>query len=119
EHSSLENVISELEGMDVLIKIIPDMYDILSGSVRMTSIFGAPLIIINRQIMPAWQQTIKRIMDISVSLLVLLVFSPVFIGVALMVKFTSKGPVFFSQERIGLHGKPFMIYKFRSMYQNA
>lgn len=119
EHASLESVISELEGMDVLIKIIPDMYDILSGSVRMTSIFGAPLIIINRQIMPAWQQTIKRIMDICVSLFVLLLFAPVFIGVAFMVKFTSKGPVFFSQERIGLHGKPFMIYKFRSMYQNA
>ncbi|MAC96094.1 MAG: polyprenyl glycosylphosphotransferase [Flavobacteriales bacterium] len=119
EHESLERIISELEGLDVLIKIIPDMYDILSGSVRMTSIFGAPLIIINREIMPAWQQTIKRAIDILVSLFVLIVFSPVFIVVGLIVKFTSKGPIIFSQERIGIHGKPFMIHKFRSMYIDA
>lgn len=119
EHESLENIISELEGLDVLIKVIPDMYDILSGSVRMSSIFGAPLIIINREIMPAWQQTIKRTIDILVSLGVLLLFSPLYIVVGLLVKFTSPGPIIFSQERIGLHGKPFMIHKFRSMYTDA
>lgn len=119
EHESLEAIISELEGLDVLIKVIPDMYDILSGSVRMSSIFGAPLIIINREIMPAWQQTVKRTIDILTALFVLIVFSPVFIIVGLIVKFTSKGPIIFSQERIGIHGKPFMIHKFRSMYTNA
>ncbi len=119
EHASLEMIIAELEGLDVLIKVIPDMYDILSGSVRMSSIFGAPLIVINREIMPAWQQTVKRTIDITVALLVLLIFSPLYIAVGLMVKFTSKGPIIFSQERIGLHGKPFMIHKFRSMYTDA
>ena len=119
EHESLEQIISELEGLNVLIKVIPDMYDILSGSVRMSSIFGAPLIIINREIMPVWQQTIKRTIDIFVSLFVLICFSPLYIFVGFMVKFTSKGPVFFSQERIGIHGKPFMIHKFRSMYTDA
>lgn len=119
EHKSLENIISELEGLNVLIKVIPDMYDILSGSVRMSSIFGAPLIVINREIMPAWQQTIKRGIDISASLFVLLIFSPLYFVVGLLVKFTSKGPIFFSQERIGIHGRPFMIYKFRSMFVDA
>lgn len=119
EHESLENIISELEGLDVLIKIIPDMYDILSGSVRMSSIFGAPLIIINREIMPPWQQTIKRSIDIFASIFVLVVFSPVYFVVGLLVKFTSPGPIIFSQERIGIHGKPFMIHKFRSMYTDA
>lgn len=119
EHASLENIIGELEGLDVLIKVIPDMYDILSGSVRMTSIFGAPLIIINREIMPAWQQTIKRTIDIAVSIFVLTCFSPLYIAVGLAVKFTSKGPIIFSQERIGIHGRPFMIHKFRSMYIDA
>ncbi|KAA3648537.1 MAG: sugar transferase [Bacteroidetes bacterium] len=119
EHQNLEQIISELEGLNVLIKVIPDMYDILSGSVRMSSIFGAPLIIINREIMPAWQQTIKRTIDIVASLCFLILFSPLYLIVALAVKFTSPGPVFFSQERIGLHGKPFMIHKFRSMYVNA
>ena len=119
EHVSLENVISQLEGLNVLIKVIPDMYDILSGSVRMTSIFGAPLITINREIMPAWQQTIKRGIDIFFSLFVLLIFSPVYIVVGILVKSTSKGPIIFAQERIGIHGKPFQIYKFRSMYIDA
>ncbi len=75
EHQGLEKIISELEGQNVLVKVIPDMYDILSGSVKMTSIFGAPLIIINREIMPPWQQTIKRLIDILFSLFVLIIFS--------------------------------------------
>ncbi len=119
EHESLENIISELEGLNVLIKVIPDMYDLMSGSVRMTSIFGAPLIIINREIMPVWQQTIKRVIDILAALFALIVFSPLYIVVALLVKFTSNGPIIFSQERIGIHGKPFMIHKYRSMYTDA
>lgn len=119
EHKSLENILSKLEGLNVLIKVIPDMYDILSGSVKMSSIFGAPLIIINREIMPPWQQTVKRMIDIFVSLFVLIVFSPLFIFVGLIVKVTTKGPIIFSQERIGIHGKPFMIRKFRSMYVDA
>lgn len=119
EHHNLEKIISELEGQNVLIKVIPDMYDILSGSVKMTSIFGAPLIIINREIMPTWQQTIKRLFDISASLFVLITFSPLYLAIAIIVKSTSKGPAFFKQERIGIHGKPFNIFKFRSMYTDA
>ena len=119
EHKSLENIIGELEGLNVIIKVIPDMYDILSGSVKMSSIFGAPLIIINREIMPAWQQTTKRAMDIAASVFVLTVFNPLYLIVSILVKSSSKGPVIFSQERIGIHGKPFMIHKFRSMYTDA
>lgn len=119
EHQKLEAIIAVLEGYDIIIKIIPDMYDIMSGSVKMSTIFGAPLIIINREIMPPWQQTIKRMIDIAVSLFVLIVFSPVYIIVGLIVKFTTPGPIIFAQERIGIHGKPFNIYKFRSMYIDA
>jgi exopolysaccharide biosynthesis polyprenyl glycosylphosphotransferase len=119
EHKSLENIISELEGLNIIVKVIPDMYDILSGSVKMSSIFGAPLIIINREIMPPWQQTIKRAMDIVVSIFVLTVFSPLYLIVSMLVRTSSKGPIIFSQERIGIHGKPFMIHKFRSMYTDA
>ena len=95
------------------------MYDILSGSVKMTSIFGSPLIIINPSLMPIWQQSLKRIIDIAVSLFFLILLSPLYLITCCIVKFTSKGPVFFSQERIGLHGNPFIIYKFRSMYLDA
>lgn len=95
------------------------MYDILSGSVKMTGIFGAPLIEIQPYLMPVWQHYIKRIIDIVASSIFLLVMFPVYIIIAIIIKSTSKGPVFFSQERIGLHGLPFNIYKFRSMYTDA
>jgi exopolysaccharide biosynthesis polyprenyl glycosylphosphotransferase len=119
EHENIGRIINDLEGSKVLIKVIPDIYDILSGSVKMTTIFGAPLIVVNSEIMPPWQQTTKRALDILSSLFVLTIFSPVIITTALIVKLTSKGPAIFSQERIGQHGKPFMIYKFRSMYVDA
>jgi exopolysaccharide biosynthesis polyprenyl glycosylphosphotransferase len=119
EHNSLGSIITELEGLDVLIKVIPDMYDILSGSVKMSSIFGTPLIVITKDIMPTWQQSVKRIIDVFTSFVVLILFSPFYIITALVVVLTSKGPAFFAQERIGIHGKPFTIYKFRSMRTDA
>lgn len=119
EHDFIGRIINELEDKDVIIKIIPDMYDILAGTVKMTSIFGSPLIIINPSLMPVWQQSVKRIIDIIVSLFFILLLSPVFIITSLIIKLTSKGPVFFQQERIGLHGNPFTIFKFRSMYVGA
>ncbi len=119
EHDRINAIINELENAPVLIKIIPDMYDILSGSVKMTSIFGAPLIEVSREIMPPWQQSLKRIFDIGLSIIALTVFSPVYIIVAMCVKFSSRGPIFYSHERIGLHGKPFQIHKYRSMYIDA
>lgn len=119
EHENLGRIINELDQNDVIIKVIPDMYDILSGSVKMTSIFGAPLIEISREIMPVWQQSLKRIMDIAISVFVLTAFSWVYLIVAIAVKVGSKGPVFYSHYRIGLHGKPFLIHKFRSMYVDA
>ncbi|MGZ3836740.1 MAG: sugar transferase, partial [Mucilaginibacter sp.] len=119
EHENIGKIVNELDYQGLIIKVIPDMYDILSGSVKMTSIFGAPLIEISREIMPTWEQSVKRIIDISASLLVLTAFSWVYIIVALAVKMTSKGPIFYSHERIGWHGKPFMIHKFRSMSVDA
>lgn len=119
EHDKLGSIINDLEGLPVIIKIIPDMYDILSGSVKMSSIFGTPLIIINKEIMPLWQHSLKRIIDVTVAVFVLIVFSPVYFFTALVVMFTSRGGAFFSQERIGIHGKPFYIFKFRSMCADA
>jgi exopolysaccharide biosynthesis polyprenyl glycosylphosphotransferase len=69
--------------------------------------------------MPAWQQSIKRIMDILLSMMVLVVFFPLYLFTAIGVKLSSPGPVFYSHERIGWHGRPFRIYKFRSMRTDA
>jgi exopolysaccharide biosynthesis polyprenyl glycosylphosphotransferase len=119
EHEELNKIISSLEGQSVNIKIIPDMYDLISGKVKMNYIFGSALIDISPDIMPAWQKNIKRIVDIIISTIVLLVFSPFLLMISLIIYSTSKGPVFYKQERLGKNGKPFMILKFRTMYMNA
>ncbi|MBL4624499.1 MAG: sugar transferase [Flavobacteriales bacterium] len=119
EHESIRSIINEIQGREVYIKIIPSIYDILSGSVKMTAIFGVTLIDVTKEIMPQWQHSLKRIMDIVASISVLIFGFPFFLVISLIVKFTSKGSVIYSHERIGKNGTPFMIHKFRSMYQNA
>ncbi len=119
EHESLRRIINILEDTNVIIKILPDMYDILSGSVKMNAIFGAPLIEIYPTLMPAWQRFAKRVFDIFFSLFVLIVLSPLYLFAAIGVKLSSKGSILYNHERIGMHGQPFTIYKFRSMYANA
>jgi exopolysaccharide biosynthesis polyprenyl glycosylphosphotransferase len=119
EHDKIGQILNTLNGKSVNVKIIPKMYDILSGQVRMSSILGAPLIDINQEIMPVWQKSVKRIVDVAISIFSLIILSPVFALIAILVKLGSEGPVFYSHERIGLNGKPFRIYKFRSMFQDA
>ncbi len=119
EHDRLKTIISRLEGGDVRIKILPDMYDILSGTVEMSNIFGALLINVNSEVMPVWQRTFKRLIDISVSIVSLILLTPLFIVLGVLVKLSSPGPILFKQERIGKNGVPFKIIKFRTMYQNS
>lgn len=119
EHANINKIINELEDMPVIVKIIPDMYDILSGSVKMNAIFGAPLIEISPELMPVWQRSVKRILDIFISIVVMVLLFPLYLFTAFGVLLTSKGSLFYSHERIGLHGQPFKIYKFRSMVADA
>ena len=116
EHNRLREILNVLFDFDqVLVKIIPDMYDIMLGSVKMNHVFGAVLIEIEQGLMPKWQRLVKRMIDVAVSVLMLAVLSPLYIYIALRVRLSSPGPVLFRQQRIGLNGTPFTIYKFRSM----
>lgn len=119
EHEKLKEILTELELTEVLIKIIPEMDDILIGSVKTTAIFGAPFIEIKSYSMPIWQQSIKRLIDISVSLIILVIFSPIYLIISIIIIFTSKGGALYSHYRIGKGGVPFKILKFRSMYLDA
>lgn len=119
EHRELERILSKLDDVGIIVKVIPDMYDIIAGSVRMDAIYGTPLIQIERDLMPQWQTVLKRATDIVFSSLALLLLSPVYLLTMLAVKLDSPGPAFYRQERIGKGGKPFDIIKFRSMYVNA
>jgi exopolysaccharide biosynthesis polyprenyl glycosylphosphotransferase len=121
EHNRLKEIMNILFdfGEKLLVKIIPDMYDIMLGNVKMTSVYGAVLIEVEQDLMPKWQRLVKRLMDVSVSAVMLVLLSPLIIYIMIRVRLSSKGPIFFRQKRIGLNGQPFQIIKFRSMYTDA
>ncbi len=119
EQVLLEKIIDRLSEKDVEIKIQPSTLDILAGSVKTSSIMGAPLIDLKTGLMPDWQQNIKRLLDVMAALSGLVILSPLMLYAALMVRYSSKGSIFFMQERIGYKGKSFRMYKFRSMINNA
>lgn len=119
ERNTIQKIITILENTNVVIKVIPDMQDILLGSVKMTSVFHTPLIQITPDLMPVWQQSLKRIIDIFASILAMIILIPVYLFVAVGVKLSSKGPILYSQERVGLNGTPFYMHKFRTMFQDA
>jgi exopolysaccharide biosynthesis polyprenyl glycosylphosphotransferase len=118
-HDLLVEVISECEPKNVGLKIVPDLYEILSGQARTSQIYGVPLIDIMPQLMPEWEKKLKRIMDVLVSLLILIISSPVLLLTALAIKIETPGPVFFKQERCGIDGLVFKMIKFRSMRKDA
>lgn len=119
EHDKIEKILDDLIDCNVSVKAIPGMYEIFTGKVKMSAIMGTPLVEISHMLMPPWQETLKHFIDIVLSLLALIISSPLFLIMLIGVKISSKGPVFYKQERIGKNGKPFTIYKFRSMYVDS
>lgn len=119
EHNKLQDILAQLSHRKVVIKITPDLYDIISGSVKTSNVFGTILIEIYPELMPDWQRVIKRTIDVLASIFVLILLSPLYLFAAIKVKLSSPGNIFYKQSRIGLYGKPFWIYKFRSMKQDA
>ncbi len=118
-HEEVMQIIAAAEGQPVSFSITPDLYDIVTGHVRTTQIHGVPLMELMPELMPAWQQTVKRLVDVVVAIAVLVGLAPLWVLIALVIKLTSHGPIFFRQERVGEDGKPFMMLKFRSMRIDA
>jgi polysaccharide biosynthesis protein PslA len=119
ERQGLERILQMLAEKEVNVKMLPDEIDILTGNVRTTNILGTPLIEIHTGLMNAWQQNIKRLVDILISVFGIIIFSPFILFIGIRTKFSSTGSIFYSQERIGYKGKKFFIYKFRSMIKTA
>ena len=119
DHDRLQRILTKINDLRIIVKVLPDMYELLSGSIKMTNIYGTLFMAINRDVMPLWQQALKRFMDIVFSLIALVLLMPVFIICAILVKASSPGPVLFLQDRIGLNNKVFKIIKFRTMVMNA
>ena len=114
EQPLIESIINRLSEKDVAIKIQANTLDILAGSVRTNNVLGAVLIDLHTGLMPQWQLHIKRVVDVVFSFICLVLLAPLFLYIVLRVRLSSKGPIFFVQERIGYKSKPFQMYKFRS-----
>ena len=119
EHGRIGDIVNRLSMLDVRISAIPSITDILTGKVKSTTIFGTPLLEVNQEVMPVWQQNVKHLMDLILSIVALVLLSPLIIALSIGVKLSSHGPVLYKQSRIGRYGREFNIYKFRSMYHNA
>jgi exopolysaccharide biosynthesis polyprenyl glycosylphosphotransferase len=119
EHTKLEHLLTRLSYSPIIIKVLPDLYDIISGSVRIDNVYAPLLISIHPELLPDWQKVCKRVIDVSIAGICLLLLMPVYLFAMIKVRLSSPGPIFYKQERIGLFGRPFYIYKFRSMYLNA
>lgn len=115
----LINVIATSQNRDLGLKIVPDLYSTLIGAARTSQLYGFPLIDINPQLMTEWEKALKRVLDISVATILLILTSPVMLATSIAIKLNSPGPVFYLQERCGLNGKAFKVIKFRSMRQDA
>ena len=119
DNDMIFSIANRLIACGVEVKFAPRLFEVVTGHVSFTNVTAEPLVDITSSRMPAWQQSVKRVFDISSSAIAMLLLSPVYLYVAIKVKLGSKGPIFYKQERIGYEGRPFMIYKFRTMYTDA
>lgn len=121
ENIHLKKIIGILDQFShrIIVRAIFNMRAVLLGKVVMPNVRGADLFIIKTHFIPIWLRIFKRFLDLLISSIVLIILSPLYLFIALRVKLSSSGAILYKQERIGRYGKAFMIYKFRSMYENA
>lgn len=115
----LQAVLMQANGLPVEIHLLPALRDVLSGGVRVGSPIDFAWVTIGHSAPSPWYDAVKRLFDIGVSLLALILLTPAMGIIALLVRLSSPGPIIFRQERIGKGGRPFTIYKFRTMYPDA
>lgn len=119
DDNKILNLLYHLYPLNISIRIAPDTFSILTSSIRLNDIYGEPFVEIASPAISEASKNIKRTFDVVVSALALTVFSPLYLVIAVMVKMSSPGKIIFSQERIGRKQRPFRIYKFRSMTEDA
>jgi exopolysaccharide biosynthesis polyprenyl glycosylphosphotransferase len=115
----IERVIGNCGKLGIGIKIMPELHHMVIGQVKTSGLYGFPLVKVFPDLMPPWEQVVKRLMDIFISLIILIVNIPIMLAIAVAIKMDSEGPVFYNQKRIGRKGKEFLLHKFRSMIKDA
>ena len=121
QYRMLEDILRQLRSSprNLMIRLTPESYDFLMGRIKLDAVYGTPLIELPTGKLPLWQQVLKRAGDILVSLILLILLIPLILLILFRIRLDSRGPLIYSQERIGRYGRPFRIFKFRSMYSDA
>lgn len=119
QRDRLLHLVKLCEDENLEFKIVPDLLEVMSTRVAANSIDGLPLVGIRRSQLRGGAAIVKRAIDLLISTILLILLSPLLLLIAILIKVTMPGPLLFRQERIGRHGRPFVIYKFRSMIPDA
>ncbi|RMF05892.1 MAG: undecaprenyl-phosphate glucose phosphotransferase [Chloroflexi bacterium] len=118
-HQETLKIVSKCDRGKVAIKVFPDVFQIMASEVTIGDLGGLPLLTVRDTAMRGWQLTLKRVIDVVGSAIGLVLLSPIMMLLAVLIKLDSEGAVFYTQERMGLDGKRFMMLKFRSMRPDA
>ncbi|MDQ7029449.1 MAG: undecaprenyl-phosphate glucose phosphotransferase [Ardenticatenia bacterium] len=118
-HREIVHIIGKCEREKVSIKVFPDLFQFMAGEMSISDLNGLPLLTVRDIALRGWKLAVKRLVDIVVSATALVFLSPLMLVIAVLIKLESPGPVFYTQERMGLDAKPFQMLKFRSMRQDA
>ena len=118
-HRKVIGLVTEAKQAGVRARVVPDLFQLSLGGVDVEAINGIPLISVKGSALTGFNKALKRGVDVLIAGTILVLISPLWALVALAIKLDSPGPVLFRQERIGLHGQPFTLFKFRSMHADA
>jgi exopolysaccharide biosynthesis polyprenyl glycosylphosphotransferase len=119
EYNKILDVLKNTEGQNIELFYIPDIIDIITSNIRVIESNGILLLQLKTALLSGWQGFIKRVFDISLALFTLIILSPIYLIISILIKITSAGPILYRQSRIGMDKKEFTMIKYRSMYQNA
>jgi len=118
-HHEILKIVNKCDRAKASVKVFPDVFQIMASEVSIGDLGGLPLLTVRDTALRGWKLTVKRAIDVAGSLTALIALSPMMMLLSILIKLDSAGPVFFTQERMGLDGKRFMMFKFRSMRTDA
>lgn len=118
-HATINEIINQCREYAVEFTLVPDIFELRVDALNFQQINGVPVIGLKANNLTGWNYVVKRVSDIVLALLAILVCAIPFLLITIAIKFDSPGPIIHKQTRIGKNGKPFTFYKFRSMYINA
>ena len=117
--SKLVDICRSLQKLGVVVHVVPDLFALSFPNASLDGFGGIPLIHLGQAGVYGWQRVVKRVFDLVVVIIGLAISWPLLLLIALLIRFDSKGPVFYRQMRVGEHGRLFSMFKFRSMQVNA